>query len=134
MSLVETFAFAVTVLAGAYLVALGAASLLAPTRASQFLLGFASSQRLHVTEMCLRLLVGGALVLFAPRMPLSPVFGLFGWVLIATSICLLLIPWKWHHRFAQRAVPLFTRRIALLGLVSLAIGGLILWAASRGAA
>jgi len=134
MSLVETFAFAIIVLAGAYLVVLGAASLFASARASRFLLGFASSQRVHLAEMFLRLLVGGALVLFAPRMPLSPAFGIFGWVLIATTTCLLLIPWEWHHRFAQRAVPLFTRRISVLGVVSLAIGGFILWAASRGAA
>ena len=35
---------------------------------------------------------------------------------------------------AQQVVPLFTRYIMLLGLVSLAIGGLILLAVARGSA
>jgi uncharacterized protein YjeT (DUF2065 family) len=56
-------------------------------------------------------------------------------VLLVTTAGLLIVPWRWHHRFAQRVVPLFTRYIALIGLVSLAIGGLILWAvAARGSA
>ena len=134
MSLLETFALAVVVLAGLYLLALGGASLFAPTRASRFLLGFASSAPVHFTELFLRFVAGAALVLHGPRMALSGAFNLFGWVLLVTTACLLLIPWRWHHRFAQRAVPLFTRYIALLGLVSLAMGGLILAAVALGRA
>ena len=132
MSLLEVLALAVVVLAGAYLLALGVASLFSPMRASQFLLGFASSRSVHFVEMFLRVVVGAALVLHAPRMSLSGAFSLFGWVLVVTTACLLLLPWQWHHRFARQAVPLFTRHIALIGLVSLAIGGLILGAVARG--
>lgn len=134
MSLLETFGLAVVVLAGSYLLALGAASLLVPTRASRFLLGFAGTRALHFTELFLRFVVGAALVLYAPHMFLSGAFNLFGWVLLVTTAVLLIIPWQWHHRFAQQVVPFFTRYVALIGLVSLAIGGLILWAVARGSA
>jgi hypothetical protein len=127
-------AFVIVVLAGIYLLALGAASLFLPTRASRFLLGFASSRSLHFTEMFFRLVVGAALVVNAPKMSLTPVFNLFGWLLIVTTACLILVPWQWHHRFAQRAVPLFTRQIAWLGFGSLAIGSVILLAVICGSA
>jgi hypothetical protein len=134
MSLIEVFALAAIVLAALYLLSLGAATLVAPARASRFLLGFASSQSIHFLELSLRFVVGVALVLYAPRMFLSGAFDLFGWVLLVTTACLLLIPWRWHHRFAQHAVPLFTRHIVWVGLVSLAIGGFILAAVVRGSA
>lgn len=130
----ETFALAVVVLASLYLLALGAASLLVPARSSRFLLGFASSAFAHFTELFLRFAVGAALVIHAPRMSLPGAFSLFGWVVLVTTACLLIIPWQWHHRFAQRVVPLFTRYVALIGLVSLAIGGLLLWAVVDGRA
>ena len=134
MSLIEVFALVAIVLTALYLLALGAASLVAPARASRFLLGFASSQPLHFVELFLRLLVGAALVLYAPRMFLSGAFNLFGWVLLVTTACLLLVPWQWHHRFAQFAVPRVTRYIGLVGVASLVIGGFILAAVARGSA
>ena len=128
MSLVEALALIVVVLAGVYLLALGVASIFTPAKASRFLLGFASSASVHFLELFLRLAVGAALVVHAPRMPSSGAFSLFGWVLIVTTACLLIIPWRYHQRFAQRVVPLLTRYVALIGLVSLAVGGFLLWA------
>ena len=132
MSLLEVAAFAVVALASLYLLALGVASLFAPQSASRFLLGFATSRTLHFTEMLLRIAVGASLVLHSPKMYAPSAFNLFGWVLIVTSTVLLLLPWRWHHGFAKRAVPLFTRHIALIGVVSLALGGLILGALTNG--
>ncbi|MFT5372675.1 MAG: hypothetical protein ACI9R7_002224, partial [Lysobacterales bacterium] len=115
MSLIEVLPLTVVVLAGMYLLALGVASLGAPTRASRFLLGFAGSQSLHYLELLLRFVVGAAFVLYAPHMFLSGAFNFFGWVLLITTACLLLVPWRWHHRFAQYAVPRATRYITLIG-------------------
>lgn len=131
MSLVEAIAVAVIVLAGSYLLALGVASLVIPTRASQFLLRFASSQSVHFAELSLRLLVGASLLLIAPRMVLADAFAFFGWALLVSSICLFVMPWRWHQRFAQHAVPRAIRYIRLIGLASLAIGGLIFAEAGR---
>ena len=130
--MIEVLALAAVVAAGLYLIALGTASLLTPSRAANFLLGFAGTPFKHFLELALRLIVGGALILLAPRMYLSGAFNLAGWVLLATTACLLLIPWRWHHRFAQCAVPLAMQHLKLVGSASLALGGLILVAVVRG--
>ena len=132
MSALEVLALAVVLLSGLYLLALGTASLLAPARASRFLLGFASSSSVHFAELLLRFIAGAGFVLYAPRMIFPGTFNFFGWLLLVTTGGLLVVPWRWHHRFAQRAVPLFTGHIAWVGLVSLVIGGFILWAVLHG--
>lgn len=134
MSLVEALALTVVVLTGLYFIALAALSLFLPVQARRFLLGFADSALKHYAELFLRLAVGAALILHAPRMLLSGAFTLFGWALLVTTACLLLIPWRWHHRFAQQTVPWASRHITLIGLASLALGGLILAAVMRGGA
>ena len=123
---------AVIVLASLYLIALGAASLLAPSRATRFLLGFVSSGRVHYLELFLRLIVGAALVLHAPRMFLPGAFTFFAWMLLVTTACLLLLPWRWHQRFAQHSVPRATRYIGVIGVASLALGGFLLAAVVMG--
>jgi hypothetical protein len=132
MSMIEVLALTVVVLAGLYFIALAAASLFLPVRANRFLLGFADSAPKHYAEMFLRVVVGAALILHAPRMLHSGAFTIFGWLLLLTTACLLLVPWRWHHRFAQHVVPLAIRHITLVGLVSLVLGGLILAAVVRG--
>jgi hypothetical protein len=134
MSLLTALALVGVVLVALFMLALGAASLLLPAQASRFLLGFASSPSVHFAEMLLRLVAGAALVQYAPNMHFTSAFSLFGWVLLITTACLLLVPWQWHRRFAQRVVPLFTRYIALIGSVSLTIGALALFAVTRGQA
>lgn len=134
MSAIDAAALAVVVLAGVYLLGLGAASLLAPTHAQRFLLGFASSMKMHLLEQFMRLAVGAALIVHAPQMPMPEAFRLFGQVLLLTAAALLLTPWRLHQRFARRVVPLFTRHVAWLGAVSLAIGGGLLGAVAFGGA
>lgn len=132
--MIEAMALGVVVLAGIYFIALATVSLFMPARASRFLLGFAGSAFTHYAELGLRLLVGTALVLHAPRMLFPGAFNLFGWVLLVTTACLLLVPWRWHHRFAQATVPRATRHITSIGLCSLLLGVLILAAVLRGGA
>lgn len=130
----EALALTIVVLTGLYFVALAFASLFMPERSSRFLLGFVGSALTHYIELFLRLVVGGALVLHAPRMLFADTFTVFGWVLLITTGCLLVMPWQWHRRFALQAVPRATRHITLVGLTSLVVGGLILVAVARGSA
>ena len=130
--MMETITLAVVLLVGTYLVALGAAALLAPQRAARFLNAFAGSRSTHLTELGLRFVAGGAFVLHAPRMMLPNVFSLLGWVLLTTTACLLLIPWRWHRRFARQAVPRALRYLTPIGVCALALGALILATAVRG--
>lgn len=134
VSLFTTLALYVTVLAGLYLLGLGVASLLAPSHASRFLLGFGSSPSFHFTELLLRLVVGVALVHIAPYMRFSAIFGAFGWVLLLTTAVMLVVPWQWHRRFAQQAVTRAIRFMALIGVVSLSLGATVLFAVVCGGA
>jgi hypothetical protein len=123
---------AIVVAAGVAFIALGSASLVTPSHASRFLLGFAGSPAKHYVELAFRFLVGGAFVLQAPHMLFPRLFGLFGWVLLATTTALLLVPWRWHQRLARRIVPVALRFLPLVGASSMALGGLVLVAVFRG--
>jgi len=132
MSLLTALALAAVVLVALFLLALGTASLVMPAQANRFLLGFAGSPSVHFAELLLRLVAGAALVQYAPNMHFSSAFSLFGWVLLITTAGLLCVPWQWHRRFAQLVVPHATRYIALIGLVSLTLGGFVIFAVTRG--
>lgn len=132
MPFLDAAAAAIVSLAGIYLLVLGAVSLFWPSQATRFLLGFAGSAWTHYSELLARAAVGAALLLHAPQMLLASVFAAVGWVLLATTAALLLVPWRWHRRFAAWAVPQAIQHIALIGLASLAMGGIVLAAVIRG--
>jgi hypothetical protein len=124
--MLHSLAAAVVVVAGLYLIGLASVSLLAPARATAFLNGFARSAAAHYLELVLRLVAGVALVLTAPGMLFPAAFALAGWILIATTACMVLVPWKWHRRFAEWSVPHATRHMRILGVASLTLGATLL--------
>jgi hypothetical protein len=130
--LVHITALVIVVSTGLFFIVLGSISLLAPSRASRFLLAFAGSPYKHYTELAARLLVGSAFMLSAPMMAFSSVFKLFGWLLLCTTAILFIVPWRLHHQFAQWAVPAVLRFLPLLGSSSLVLGFLVVWAVWRG--
>lgn len=130
--MIASLAGLVVALAGLYLAALGVAALLAPARAGRFLLGFADSAPKHYLELALRLAVGGAMLVHAPRSVHPGAFEVAGWGLVGTTAVLSLLPWRWHHRFARAAVPRAMRRLPLVGLASLLLGALVLAAVAAG--
>lgn len=117
---------------GIFFAVLGAVSLVAPPLARRFLLGFAGSPSRHYAELAVRILVGGAFLIAAPRTLWPVALGAFGWVLVGTTAVLLLVPWHWHHRFARQAVPEALRFLPLVGIASLSLSAVILWAAFHG--
>ena len=40
----------------------------------------------------------------------------------------MLIPWRWHHRFGEWAIPLAIKNMKSIGLGAFAIGAFILYA------
>ena len=132
--MIEVLALSMVIAAGLFFVSLGCISLLSPSHASGFLLGFAGSATKHYAELAVRFLAGGAFVIAAPAMRVSGMFSLLGWTLLATTAGLLLVPWRWHHRFARRAVPEALRFLPLVGASSVVLGGLVLWSVFRGSA
>jgi hypothetical protein len=127
-----TLALAVVLLAGSYLAVLGAVAAIAPAKARGFLQSFAGSARAHYIELVVRLGIGWAFVVRAPEMLFANAFSLFGWVLLTTTAVLLVVPWRWHQRFAQQTVPRAMRHLGLVAAASLAGGGIVLTAALRG--
>jgi hypothetical protein len=104
-----------------------------PSLAERFLRSFASSARAHYTEQGLRLLVGAAIVNFASSMWYPELFKLFGWLIVVTAVGLLLVPWRWHHKFGMWVMPLVIRHMRLFALGASALAAFILYGVSRGA-
>ncbi len=116
---------------GLFLIGMAVVIAIKPLLAERFLKSFASSARAHYTEQAARLIAGAAIVVFAPSMWYSELFKYFGWLIIVTSVGLLLIPWQWHHRFGEWAIPLVIRHLKLYAIGTSALGALILCGVSR---
>jgi hypothetical protein len=116
---------------GFFLIGLAVLIAIKPQLAERFLRSFASSARAHYAEQALRLIAGGALVLFAPSMWYPDLFRLFGWLIVVTAVALLLVPWRWHYDLGNWAIPLVIRHIKLFALGAAALGILIFYGVSR---
>lgn len=121
------------ILAGMYMVGLALLIMIMPVQARDFLGSFASSAGSHLAELAVRMIIGTALILHAPRMTFSGLFLLAGWSVVITTIALAALPWRWHRRFAQWSVPLATRHMTFLAFGSLAVGLAILLSVIVGA-
>ncbi len=108
-----------------------------PESARRFLMSFASSARAHYVEQACRLLFGTSLVVLSAAMWQATVFRVIGWAIVTSSLALLLMPWRWHHRFGRRVLPSVVRHMKLYALGVFAFGCLLLYGvflgASRGA-
>lgn len=110
-----------------FLFALGLVALMRPGSAKRFLLGFATSAPKHYAELVARLLAGGAMLIAAPHSTYATGLSIFGWLLIGTTAVMALVPWHIHRRFAETSVPQALRFLPMIGVASLALGGLLLW-------
>jgi len=111
----------------AYLLVLGLVCLFAPARGRAFLGSFVSSFRAHLLELGLRIVAGLAFVVQADQCRWPLVFQGLGGVLIVSSLVLLVLPWRWHQRFALQSVPAATRYIGALGVSALLAALLLGW-------
>jgi hypothetical protein len=116
---------------GLFLIGLAVLIAVKPLLAERFLRSFASSARTHYVEQALRLIVGGAMVTFAPSMWHPDLFRLFGWLIVLTTAVLLLLPWRWHYEFGKWAIPLVMRSMKLFALGALALAIVIFYGVSR---
>ena len=113
-----------------YLIGLAFLIVINPSAAERFLRSFASSASAHYTEQGLRLLVGVSTVNFSGFMWCSDAFRIFGWTIIVSTVGLLLVPWRWHHKFATKVMPSLYHRMKLFAFGAFALGALILFGAS----
>lgn len=101
--------------------------------AERFFDGFARTVGAHVAEQAVRLVVGVALLVRAPRMWGGRAFRLLGWMLVATATGLLLLPWRLHARFARRVLPPVLRHLGLYAVALFSLGALVLAGVVKGA-
>jgi hypothetical protein len=113
--------------------AISVATFAAPDRVRRFFEAFASSARTHFAEQAFRLVFGVALVLHAPSMWQPLVFRVVGWTIVVTAVLLCCVPWRWHHRFAQRVMPTVYRHLRLFGVAVAAFAVLLLIGVVAGA-
>lgn len=123
----NTFAGAIVMLFGIWLIALAGVAFAKPQLVKDFFSKFASSAVAHFLEIFLRLMVGAAFVTYAPNMKFSVALIAFGWLLIATTAVLVFVPWKLHRRFADKSLPIVNNRMTLFGVVSLFGGVFVLF-------
>lgn len=108
----------------AYLLGLGAAALIAPSRARRFLSAFAQTPRANALESAARLAAGLAFIGAAPRLRI-PDLGLgIGLFLAATALLMLVLP-EAHKRFAARSVAAVGRMFPLFGAAAIGLAGLL---------
>ena len=73
----------------------------------------ASNWRLNITEQGLRIVAGAALVVRAPASKLPMAFEVAGWILVASSVLILVVPVRWHGAYGRwwvgRIAPLAVR-------------------------
>jgi hypothetical protein len=122
----------VVVVFGLFLIAFTAVAFVKPAVVERFLMGFASSARTHYVEQVVRLLIGAALVVLSPAMWQSNLFWLIGWAIVVSSAVLMCVPWQWHHRFAERVLPIVVRHLRLCALGPFAFGALLLYGVFTG--
>jgi hypothetical protein len=115
-------------IAALYLLGFGVTAIALPSQASGYLERFATSARVHWLELTARLAAGIAFVGYASNMRFPGAFHLFGPVLVITTLGLAALPWRWHQRFAQTAVPAARPYLLGLGVVSIASAVLVFWA------
>lgn len=118
---------AVVVAFGVFLIGLTVAVFSKPALAERFFMAFASSAQTHYAEQAVRLLVGASLVVLSPGMWQTNMFRLVGWAIVMSSVVLILIPWRFHHRFAQRVLPILVRHMRLYAVGVFAFGALLLY-------
>ena len=129
MSLVAAF---VVVAFGLFLIAFTGVVFAKPAVAERFLMLFASSARTHYVEQVFRLLIGAALVVLSPVMWQPNMFWLVGWAIVVSSAALMCVPWQWHHRFAERVLPIVVRHLRLCAVGPFAFGALLLYGVFAG--
>jgi hypothetical protein len=117
---------------GLLLIVLTGVAFANPALAERFLMRFASSARTHYVEQIFRLLIGAALVVLSPAMWQPTVFWLVGWAIVVSSTALVCVPWRWHHRFGERMLPIVVRHLRLYAVGSLAFGALLLYGVFAG--
>lgn len=132
MTMISAVAGTILVVFGFFLIGCTVVMFAKPAVAERFLLSLASSARIHYTEQVVRLLVGVSLLIRSAAMWQPKVFWFVGWAIVLSSSVLILTPWQWHHRFAEKVGPVVIRHMKLYAVGLLAFGALLIYGVLTG--
>lgn len=129
LTYVEPLRFAWRVVAWAcvaYLLILGALIFIRPAIVHRFFGGLASSWRVNFLEAVLRLVAGLAFVAVSRETKFPVAVFWCGAVLAVTAVPLMFLH-QLHRAQAAWVLPLTRRFLPVMGIVAIALGGLIAW-------
>lgn len=112
---------------GLYLIGLLIITMLNKEVAVGYFSSFASSARAHYLEQLLRLIVGISMLLFSKSMVYAQFFEMFAWIIVLSTIVLILIPWTWHNKLGKWAIPLTIRNLRFYAVSASILGVFILY-------
>lgn len=121
----------VMVIFGLYLISLLVITISYTTLAVSYFISFASSARAHYLEQILRLIVGMSMLSFSKSMLYAQFFELFAWIIILSTIVLILTPWTWHNKLGKRVIPLTIRNLKFYAVSASIFGVFILYCVIR---
>lgn len=112
---------------GLYLISLFVITISNKALAVNYFSSFASSARAHYFEQLLRLIVGLAMLSFSKSMLYAGFFELFAWIIIVSTIVLILMPWTWHHNLGKKVIPLTIKNLKFYAVSASLFGVFILY-------
>jgi hypothetical protein len=107
---------------------LGVVMIVSPSAWGSGIRAFAQKSYFHLLEVSTRLLIGGALILFAGQTLHPALFAFAGYLLVAVGALLLLAGASRHRAFAVRSAS-FTAVFRPAGLVGFIAGAFIVYSA-----
>ena len=117
----QTAALIVVIMAGFWLIAVGLLMAVRPRLGLRLCETMAaglerSSWRVQYSEQGLRVLAGAALIVRAPASKLPLLFEMAGWILVVTSLLIMVAPISWHAAYGRlllkRLTPLMLRTLS----------------------
>src|SRR5690349_11170011 len=61
----------------------------------------ASDWRLQLAEQTMRIVAGAALIISAPASRSPALLSVFGWMIVVSSVLILMLPIRWHGAFGS---------------------------------
>jgi hypothetical protein len=117
----QTTALIVVIAAGSWLAGVGALMAFRPDHCLELFERMTTSLetsnwRLNVTEQGLRIVAGAALIVRASASKAPIAFEVAGWILVATSVFIIVAPVRWHGAYGRwwvgRIAPLAIRLLS----------------------
>lgn len=114
---------------GVFLVSVGFLMLFKPKKAWVYLRKAGSTNLINYTEITVRMIPAGAMVLYAEHSKYPVILELFGWFMIATSLVLYAVPRRLHHAYALWCADMLTPAyLRILSPFSMLFGAAVIYA------